>query len=81
MKGYRTRANDVDAARDFRPCPGHVVRRQPPQGADIRVDSGVVEGAMVPPYYDSMIAKLIVHGAMITTMAHNPSARPRSLSG
>lgn len=39
-----------------------VARWLPPQGPGIRVDSHIVEGATIPPYYDSMVAKLIVHG-------------------
>ncbi|WP_019645953.1 acetyl-CoA carboxylase biotin carboxylase subunit [Novispirillum itersonii] len=46
----------------FRPCPGTVVDYHPPGGLGVRVDSGLFAGAKVPPHYDSMIAKLIVHG-------------------
>ncbi|MBV8613758.1 MAG: ATP-grasp domain-containing protein, partial [Acetobacteraceae bacterium] len=52
-----------DPARDFAPSPGRVARWCPPAGEGVRVDTAVAEGAMVPPFYDSMIAKLIVHGA------------------
>ena len=51
-----------DPRRDFLPSPGRITRWRPPQGEGIRVDTGFTEGALVPPYYDSMIAKLIVHG-------------------
>ena len=51
-----------DPERDFIPCPGRVTRWAPPAGEGVRVDSAIVEGGMVPPFYDSMIAKLIVHG-------------------
>ena len=51
-----------DPDRDFMPCPGRITRWSPPTGAGVRVDSAMETGAMVPPYYDSMIAKLIVHG-------------------
>lgn len=51
-----------DPERDFIPCPGRVTRWVPPAGEGVRVDSAIVEGGMVPPFYDSMIAKLIVHG-------------------
>jgi acetyl-CoA carboxylase biotin carboxylase subunit len=47
----------------FRPCPGTVGDYHPPGGLGVRVDSGLFSGAVVPPHYDSMIAKLIVHGA------------------
>ena len=46
----------------FTPSPGKVVEYHMPGGLGVRVDSGLFAGAMVPPYYDSMIAKLIVHG-------------------
>lgn len=52
-----------DPARDFIPCPGRITRWIPPTGPGVRVDSAVAEGTMVPPYYDSMIAKLIVRGS------------------
>ncbi|WP_411341212.1 biotin carboxylase N-terminal domain-containing protein [Sphingopyxis sp. J-6] len=52
-----------DSDRDFMPCPGRVTCWSPPVGPGVRVDSAMESGAMVPPYYDSMIAKLIVHGA------------------
>jgi acetyl-CoA carboxylase biotin carboxylase subunit len=56
----RILAEDPD--RDFMPAPGRVTRWQPPVGEGVRVDSAVVDGTVVPPYYDSMIAKLIVRG-------------------
>jgi len=51
-----------DPARDFLPCPGRVTRWRPPAGEGIRVDTAVRDGTVIPPYYDSLIAKLIVHG-------------------
>ena len=47
----------------FAPWPGRIVEYQPPGGLGVRVDSGLYAGYSVPPQYDSMIAKLIVHGA------------------
>ena len=47
----------------FVPCPGRVVDYHPPGGLGVRVDSGLYAGYMMPPYYDSMVAKLIVSGA------------------
>ena len=47
---------------DFRPSPGRITRWQPPEGPGIRVDSHCYEGYTVPPYYDSLLAKLIVWG-------------------
>jgi len=47
---------------DFMPAPGTIVRWEPPVGDGIRVDTHCYPGYFVPPFYDSMIAKLIVHG-------------------
>lgn len=56
------RINAEDAARDFQPSPGTLKRWRPPNGPDVRVDSHAYENYAVPPYYDSMLAKLIVSG-------------------
>ena len=56
------RINAEDAAHDFRPSPGVLKRWRPPDGRDIRVDTHAYENYAVPPYYDSMLAKLIVSG-------------------
>ena len=56
------RINAEDPA-TFAPWPGRIVEYHPPGGLGIRVDSGLYAGYSVPPHYDSMIAKLIVHGA------------------
>lgn len=45
----------------FRPCPGRIVEWQGPEGAGIRLDTHCYPGYFVPPYYDSLLAKLIVH--------------------
>ena len=47
---------------DFRPSPGMITRWRPPEGPGIRVDTHCYEGYTVPPYYDSLLAKLIVAG-------------------
>ena len=47
----------------FMPTPGRVDLYQPPGGLGVRVDSALYAGYVVPPYYDSMVAKLIVHAA------------------
>ena len=47
----------------FVPCPGKVTDYHPPGGLGVRVDSGLYAGYVMPPYYDSMVAKLIVSGA------------------
>jgi acetyl-CoA carboxylase biotin carboxylase subunit len=55
------RINAEDPAHDFRPSPGTVTTWRPPGGPGVRLDSHVVAGYRVPPNYDSMVAKLIVH--------------------
>ena len=47
----------------FMPCPGRVSTWELPGGNGVRVDSHLSSGAEVPPYYDSLIAKVITHGA------------------
>jgi acetyl-CoA carboxylase biotin carboxylase subunit len=54
------RLNAEDPAHDFRPAPGLVRTFQPAEGPGVRVDTFVESGSTVPPFYDSMIAKLIV---------------------
>jgi len=54
------RINAEDPANDFRPSPGLVTEYLPPGGPGVRVDSAIYPGYNIPPYYDSMIAKLIV---------------------
>jgi acetyl-CoA carboxylase biotin carboxylase subunit len=46
----------------FRPSPGLITYWHPPGGLGVRVDSGVYQGYRIPPFYDSLIGKLIVHG-------------------
>ena len=46
----------------FRPSPGKISYWHPPGGLGVRVDSGAYQGYTIPPYYDSLIGKLIVHG-------------------
>ena len=68
------RINAEDPFRGFLPSTGRLVRFTPPaetwtaagevpEGGGVRVDTGVVEGGEIPMFYDSMIAKLIVHGS------------------
>jgi acetyl-CoA carboxylase biotin carboxylase subunit len=52
-----------DPAKNFLPSPGQITRLVWPSGPDIRVDAGVEEGSKVTPFYDPMLAKLIVRGA------------------
>ena len=54
------RINAEDPARGFLPAPGTVTRFTPPLGPGVRVDTAVSSGVEIPPYYDSMIAKVIV---------------------
>jgi len=46
----------------FRPSPGRIQQYHPPGGLGVRVDSAVYQGYAIPPYYDSLVGKLIVHG-------------------
>jgi acetyl-CoA carboxylase biotin carboxylase subunit len=55
------RINAEDPAAGFVPSPGVVTRWLPPHGAGVRVDTHIREGAEIPPYYDSMVAKVITH--------------------
>ena len=55
------RINAEDAAHNFRPCPGKIEHMFVPGGLGVRFDSHVHSGYTVPPHYDSMIGKLIVH--------------------
>jgi acetyl-CoA carboxylase biotin carboxylase subunit len=56
------RINAEDSRNGFRPSPGVVAEWQPPSGPGIRLDSHVYRGYAVPPYYDSLLGKLIVSG-------------------
>ncbi len=55
------RINAEDPARNFRPSPGTITELVVPEGPDIRFDTGVYAGYTVPPFYDSLVGKLIVH--------------------
>ena len=57
------RINAEDPDRDFMPCPGKIESLIFPGGPGVRVDSHVFAGYKIPPYYDSLIAKIITHGA------------------
>jgi acetyl-CoA carboxylase biotin carboxylase subunit len=54
------RINAEDPAQDFRPAPGTVTRFRPPLGPGVRVDTHVFDGYVIPPFYDSLVAKVIV---------------------
>ncbi|HTN02929.1 MAG TPA: acetyl-CoA carboxylase biotin carboxylase subunit, partial [Planctomycetaceae bacterium] len=55
------RINAEDPENDFRGCPGRITKLRVPGGHGVRFDSHVHEGYFIPPYYDSMIGKLIVY--------------------
>ena len=65
------RINAEDPARDFHPSPGTVRTAVWPSGEGVRVDTHIASGSRIPPYYDSLMAKIIVHA----------SDRPAALEG
>jgi acetyl-CoA carboxylase, biotin carboxylase subunit len=67
------RINAEDPAHDFRPAPGTVTRFRPPLGPGVRVDTHVVDGYLIPPFYDSLVAKVIVWAG------DRPAARRRAV--
>ena len=56
------RINAEDPAKNFRPSPGMITDLYLPGGKGVRMDTAIYGGYTIPPYYDSMLAKLIVHG-------------------
>ena len=60
MHAIECRINAEDPYNNFRPSPGHISSFHSPKGHGVRVDTHVYAGYTIPPYYDSMIAKLIV---------------------
>ena len=54
------RINAEDPLNNFQPAPSKIIRYAEPSGPGVRIDSGVYQGFTIPPFYDSMIAKLIV---------------------
>lgn len=57
------RINAENPSKNFMPCPGKITDIHLPGGNGIRVDTAIYSGYVIPPNYDSMIAKIIVHGA------------------
>ena len=56
------RVNAEDPDNNFIPCPGKIEQLNLPGGPAVRVDTHIYQGYKISPYYDSMVAKLIVHG-------------------
>ncbi|MBU1073560.1 hypothetical protein KKG45_09965, partial [bacterium] len=56
------RINAENPTRDFMPCPGRIFFYHAPGGPGVRVDSHVYSEYSIPPYYDSLLAKIITHG-------------------
>lgn len=64
FKGHsiECRINAENPSKNFMPCPGTITGLNLPGGNGIRIDTAIYEGYTIPPYYDSMIAKIIVYG-------------------
>ena len=65
----------------FRPSPGKIVHYHPPGGLGVRIDSAAYQGYAIPPYYDSLLGKLIVHGKTRERMPDAAQARARRVRG
>ncbi|MBN2185520.1 MAG: acetyl-CoA carboxylase biotin carboxylase subunit [Candidatus Krumholzibacteriota bacterium] len=64
LRGYamECRINAEDPDNDFKPAPGKITFYHPPGGPGVRVDTHLYDGYVVPPYYDSLLAKVITWG-------------------
>ena len=65
----------------FRPSPGKILHYHPPGGLGVRIDSAVYQGYTIPPYYNSLVGKLIVHGKTPHRMPDAAQARARRVGG
>jgi acetyl-CoA carboxylase biotin carboxylase subunit len=81
FKGHaiEARINAEAPARGFRPQPGRIEKWEPPTEDGVRVDSHCYSGYSVPPYYDSMIGKVIAHGSTRASALHRLDSALRSL--
>jgi len=77
MHAIECRINAEDPYNDFRPSPGKITTLHQPGGHGIRIDSHVYAGYVIPPFYDSMIAKII---AVARTREEAINTMSRSLS-
>ena len=63
MRGHAIEVRiNAEKLPDFTPCPGTITQFHAPGGLGVRIDSALYDGYTIPPYYDSLIGKLIVHG-------------------
>ena len=64
FRGYsmECRINAENPSKNFMPCPGTITGLNLPGGNGVRIDTAIYPGYKIPPTYDSMIAKIIVHG-------------------
>lgn len=63
IRGHAIEARiNAEKLPDFSPCPGRITQYHAPGGLGVRMDSALYDGYSIPPYYDSLIGKLIVHG-------------------
>ena len=70
---------NAEHPRTFTPSPGRIAYYHPPGGLGVRVDSAVYQGYVIPPYYDSLVGKLIVHGRTPHRGADAPAPRARRI--
>ena len=74
---FEFRINAEDVTNGFAPSPGTVTRFDVPTGPGVRIDTGVRTGGQIPPYYDSLMGKLVVWGPDRETCLLYTSPSPR----